>query len=470
MENMELRMEEKKDFLNKFDSSKIFKSYKLPFIRVKRQDCNYVQNLFRENDILFKFPRVSPILSDEKEKENRVILIGENLRRSYKKISDKRIRLEDDSSLLFESDGDYIIELSDEFYMKFPRNVFICLNSVDFAEYGIMDFRIEYKYLSYVECARQCIPINIEIVSSFETVGHIAHLNLNDDSFQYRYILGKILLDKNPGIKTVVTKTGNIESTFRTYPLEVIAGENNLKARLKEQGIIYNINIDKVYWNSRLSNERQRIVELIPKKSIVFDLTCGAGAFTLPLMKIKDCIIYSNDLNPDAIKLLKDNILTNKLKECNIITSQKDCIECIHDILNTNLNPEKIFKLNNSFLNPIFDENEIFYWICNLPELSLNMLQGFVMHKKIYLKKKTEKNFCFRNTMNYFFFYCFSKDSNPKNDIETRILTFLESNENESNSEFFFPLNLSVYEVRDVSPNKKMFCAQFSMVIPVIFN
>ncbi|TRY50925.1 tRNA (guanine(37)-N1)-methyltransferase [Cryptosporidium tyzzeri] len=453
-----------------FDTCKIFKSYKLPFIKVKINNCNYVQNLLKENDILFKFPRVSPIINDEKNKENKLILMGEDLLRNYYKVSDKRMKLEDRLNSELESNGDYIIELSDDFFMKMPRNVFIGLNSIDFAEYGIMDFKIEYKYLSYIECARQCIPNNIEIVSSFETIGHIAHLNLNEDNFQYRYILGKILLDKNPGIKTVVTKTGNIESKFRTYPLEVIGGENNLKARLKEQGIIYNINIDQVYWNSRLSNERHRIVELIPGKSIVFDLTCGAGAFTLPLIKIKDCTLFSNDLNPDAIKLLKENIISNKIKDDKVITSQKDCIECIHEILNRNLDPEKIFKIEKNALSLISHENDVFYWICNLPELSLNMLKGFVQGRKTYLEKKIQENSSFRNTMNHFFFYCFSKDPNPKKDIETRIFTFLESDPTNINSEYFTPINLSIHEVRDVSPNKKMYCAQFSMVIPIQVN
>ncbi|POM83078.1 Met-10+ like-protein family protein [Cryptosporidium meleagridis] len=453
-----------------FDTCKIFKSYRLPFIKVKINSCNYVQSLLKENDILFKFPRVSPVINDEKSKEKKLILMGEDLLRSYYKVSDKRMKLEEKLNSELESNGDYIIELSDDFFIKLPRKVFIGLNSIDFAEYGIMDFKIEYKYLSYIECARQCIPNNIEIVSSFETIGHIAHLNLNEDSFQYRYILGKILLDKNPGIRTVVTKTGNIESRFRTYPLEVIGGENNLKARLKEQGIIYNINIDKVYWNSRLSNERHRIVELIPRKSIVFDLTCGVGAFTLPLIKIKDCALYSNDLNPEAIELLKENMISNKLKDDKLITSQKDCIECINEILNRDIDPEKIFKIEKNAKNPISQEKDVFYWICNLPELSLNMLKGFVEHKKTYSEKKNQGNFSFRSTMNHFFFYCFSKDPNPKKDIETRIITFLEPNPKGINSEYFSPINLSIHEVRDVSPNKKMYCAQFSMAIPIQVN
>lgn len=464
---MQGMMEEgKKGFPGKFDSSKIFKSCSLPFVRVRRKHCNYVQRLFREGRILFKFPRVSPVLSDEGNEENRVILMGEGLKRSYS----KKARLDDGrSSLEPETDSDgYIIELSDSSYMRMPRGVFLGLDLVEFAEYGVMDFRIEYKYLSYVECARQCIPSSIEIVSSFETVGHIAHLNFNEESFQYRYVLGRILLDKNPGIRTVVAKTGNIESRFRTYPLEVIAGENNLETRLKEQGIIYNVKIDQVYWNSRLSNERQRIVELIPRKSVVFDLTCGAGAFTLPLVKIKECMVYSNDLNPEAIKLLRQNILLNRLEEQSVVTSLKDCVECIGEVLDASLDPRRIFGPEKSDLNPISLEQDTFYWICNLPELSLNMLQGFTRYKRAYLNEKAEKTSVFRNTTNHLFFYCFSKDANPVNDIRGRIHAFLESEEGKTGSDhFFYPLNLSVYEVRDVSPNKKMFCSQFSMIIPV---
>ncbi|KAJ1606050.1 Trm5 RNA methyltransferase [Cryptosporidium canis] len=456
--------EESRELLRGFDTSRIFRSCSLPFVRVDRRHCNYVQSLFREHDILFKFPRVSPVVSDDKSEGSRVILMGEGLRRSYGSCNGKRMRMEASGS-----DG-YIIELSDDYYMRVPEGVFAGLNAVDIAEYGVMDFRIEYKYLSYVECARHCIPKGIEIVSSFETVGHIAHLNLNEESFKYRYVLGRILLDKNPGIRTVVTKTGNIESTFRTYPLEVIAGENDLDARLKEQGIIYHIKIDQVYWNSRLSNERQRLVELIPKKSVVFDLTCGVGAFTLPLVKIRDCRVYSNDLNPEAIKLLRHNILSNKLNERNVVTSQKDCIECIHQVLDAGLDARRIFGLEEEDASPApeLDSKDTFYWICNLPELSLNMLRGFVAHKQAYLDRKAGDVPRFKRTKNHFFFYCFSKDADPMTDIKTRIFGFLEAGDADSEREYFSPYGLSIHEVRDVSPNKKMYCSQFSMDIPVL--
>lgn len=56
----------------------------------------------------------------------------------------------------------------------------------------------------------------------------VAHLNLRDELLPFKSIIGEIVLFKNqPKIKTVVIKTDIIETKFRTFPMEVIAGEEN---------------------------------------------------------------------------------------------------------------------------------------------------------------------------------------------------------------------------------------------------
>lgn len=56
---------------------------------------------------------------------------------------------------------------------------------------------------------KELLPADVEEVpSGFETVGDIAHMNLTGKLFDYRYLIGKVVMEKNPTIRSVVTKIG----------------------------------------------------------------------------------------------------------------------------------------------------------------------------------------------------------------------------------------------------------------------
>lgn len=64
-----------------------------------------------------------------------------------------------------------------------------------------------------------------QLPRAFETVGHIAHYNLQEEHLPFKHQIGQILVEKHPLIKTVVNKTGEIASEFRVLPMELIYGE-----------------------------------------------------------------------------------------------------------------------------------------------------------------------------------------------------------------------------------------------------
>lgn len=90
------------------------------------------------------------------------------------------------------------------------------------------DIRIGADHMSTEEILKMVLPAEVGTVSSFETVGHIAHVNLRDEQLPHKYVIGDVILSKNTHLKTVVNKVGRISSTFRVFDMEVIAGEDDL--------------------------------------------------------------------------------------------------------------------------------------------------------------------------------------------------------------------------------------------------
>ena len=130
------------------------------------------------------------------------------------------------------------------------------------------------------EVLKEILPHDVdEVPSGFETIGDIAHLNLTGRLFDFRYAIGQVLLDKNPIIRTVVTKLGQIESTFRFYDLECIAGDSSsYESLVYEDKVKYKVDVSRVYWCSKLGSERKRMVESILKEGdVLCDMFCGIG-------------------------------------------------------------------------------------------------------------------------------------------------------------------------------------------------
>ena len=190
----------------------------------------------------------------------------------------------------------------------------------------LVDVKLTYKHWSATQILRAILPNSIcdtDIISGFEIIGHIAHLNLKECHKAYKNVIGQVILDKNPSLKTAVNKLHNINAKFRYFEMEVLAGEDNLLTTAIEHKFKYQMDFSKVYWNSRLSNEHQRVVDSIPQRSVVMDMFCGIGPFAIPLAK-KQCYVHANDLNPESFKYLEKNIKINKISKEFIKTYNMD--------------------------------------------------------------------------------------------------------------------------------------------------
>jgi tRNA (guanine37-N1)-methyltransferase len=170
-----------------------------------------------------------------------------------------------------------------------------------------------YEHMTASEILKRLLPSTIETPSSFETVGHIVHLNLRDEALPYRRIIGQVLLDKITRVRTVVNKVGTIENEWRVFEMEVLAGEDDTIAEVRQGGLRYKLDFRKVYWNSRLEAEHERLVHTwFSSGQVVADAMAGVGPFAVPAAK-KGCTVLANDLNPDSHHWLLENIALNKV-------------------------------------------------------------------------------------------------------------------------------------------------------------
>jgi tRNA (guanine37-N1)-methyltransferase len=112
-----------------------------------------------------------------------------------------------------------------------------------------------------------------------------------------------------------VTKIGHIDSTYRFYELECIAGEPKYDTLVIEDKVKFKVDVSKMYWCSKLSCERNRIIDTFLKDGeVLCDMFCGVGPLSVKAaVKRPHLKVLANDLNPDGVEYLKQNIQMNKV-------------------------------------------------------------------------------------------------------------------------------------------------------------
>lgn len=142
-----------------------------------------------------------------------------------------------------------------------------------------------------------------------------AHLNLREEYLPYKAIIAEVLMDKNPGIRTVINKIDEVgeQNEYRTFNYELLAGVPDMEVEVHESNCVFRFDYSKVYWNSRLETEHRRLIEKFQPGEAICDVMAGVGPFAIPAGK-KHCFVWANDLNPDSYASLEAAADRNKVR------------------------------------------------------------------------------------------------------------------------------------------------------------
>ena len=258
--------------------------------------------------------------------------------------------------------------------------------------------------------------------------------------------------------------------------MEVVAGEDDTLATVRQHGVLFKLDFRKVYWNSRLEAEHKRLVDTwFQPGQIVVDAMAGVGPFVVPAAK-KGCFVLANDLNPDSYAWLVENIKVNKVggrvKAMNV--DGRECLRmaCAGGGSDAPLftspsveegenkqkkKKQKEEKKNGEEQQPLpptclvpFD-----HIVMNLPATAVEFLDALHGSFDPLLWKD--------HPLPMVHVYAFLKSSETVEDLKKRIETaWGGALATDTKPEFFL--------VRDVAPNKQMYCASLRVPRHIAFG
>lgn len=150
------------------------------------------------------------------------------------------------------------------------------------------------------------------ITKSFDTVGSIAIIEVPEEHEKSKFLLANAIMAVNKSIKTVLMKRGERDGEFRLRDYEHLAGEKTFETLHKEHGCTFVVDVRKAYFSPRESTERQRIANAVSKDERVLVMFAGIGPFAVVIAKKARASVTAVEINPDAVRLMEENIRMNK--------------------------------------------------------------------------------------------------------------------------------------------------------------
>ncbi|KAI0046610.1 hypothetical protein FA95DRAFT_1582974 [Auriscalpium vulgare] len=363
------------------------------------------------------------------------------------------------------------------------------------AELTTYTLELDYNYWTADEILQAVLPEDLLHGSptGFAITGHLAHMNLNDEYLPYKHIIGQVVLDKNKRLRTVVNKLDSIDTQFRFFKMELLAGDPDYIVTHHESNCAFTFDFTRVYWNSRLHTEHERLVALFSPEDLVADVFAGVGPFAIPAAK-KGCAVFANDLNPESHKYLQVNIDGNKVGDL-VRASCEDGRAFIRDIVGraaaeplsgyagpktsrSQLQKQRKQQLkqlasypdpstaqtlpeDSSPSPPVPPRRRIAHFVMNLPDSAITFLDAF----RGLLAASPDLAGLYADGMPMVHCHCFTREleaAAAERDIRTRVAERLGWRLGAEDE-------VSLHLVRSVAPNKDMYCISFRLPRQVAF-
>jgi len=155
-----------------------------------------------------------------------------------------------------------------------------------------------------------------KVPRSFDFIGDIALIELPESMEDFSAVVGRGIIETNPPIRLALRRSSQVEGPFRTRKLQAMAGVGGTETFYREFSCRYHLDVSTVYFSPRLSRERMRIAHQVMPGEFVVDMFAGVGPYSVLIAKLQPkSTVYSVDINPAAVKYLRENVFANAVAD-----------------------------------------------------------------------------------------------------------------------------------------------------------
>lgn len=187
-----------------------------------------------------------------------------------------------------------------------------------FENYRLTDERLEKRELKFdvkdilkKELTKKEL---LNLKRSMDVIGNIAVIEIDKNLLHKKRAIAEAILKVNKNIKSVFRKLSPHEGEYRVRGYEFLAGINKTEAVHRESGLLFKLDISKVYFSPRLNNDRLSIAKMVKTGENVLVMFSGIGAYCFVISKYgKARQVYGIEINPVAHRYAEENSKLNKL-------------------------------------------------------------------------------------------------------------------------------------------------------------
>ena len=175
------------------------------------------------------------------------------------------------------------------------------------------------------------IPLLHLTPKRFDIIGNVAVISIPPELDKFKDEIAKTIVSKRRNIRTVLNKVAKLDGEKRVGRFETLLGSDTVTLH-REFGFEYRLDLNEVFFNSRLGFERKGVTtQVLPSENVIIPF-CGVGPFVVPAAA-SGAKITAIEKNTEACKWLVENVRLNGVESnVSIINADASDIVNIPDI------------------------------------------------------------------------------------------------------------------------------------------